>query len=165
MLRDLGLYGVLLFLLAIAAFGWRSDEAALPQQSSFPWPEVAIRGLSVPASAAVPAFTAEHARPEAGGAVKLGGWHDRLQLTGITVALDSNRSLTAESGEYTAGSLTVIGKVTVEADGKRRLQAARVVFRAGQVQLPGVSVFHTAAGPETAVELTLSAAEFAEKFR
>lgn len=163
--RDLAPYVVLLAILFLAVAVLRPDEHGLEQQTSFPWPEVAIDGLSVPAAADHPAFFAEHAQPGASGTVAVGGFRDRLELQGIRVTLAEDRSLTAETGHYSVGRLTLSARVRVEVEGRLVLEASQVVFRGGLVELPGVSVFRTPRGRDSAMNLTLTREEFVRRLR
>ena len=119
----------------------------------------------MPAAANHPGFFAKHAKPGASGSVTIGGWRDRLELRGIRVSLAEGRSLSAETGQYSIGRLSLAGAVRVETEGRLIFEASEVVFDAGRVDLPGVSVFRTPAGRESALNLSLTLAEFVGRLR
>lgn len=161
MRRDLVLYGLLVVAISLIIVVVRPDDAELPRSSGFAWPTVAIEGLSVPGTDDYPGFVADRAEPGSSGPVKLGGYHDRLTLRGVTVSLDSALVMTADTGQLFDGRLELTGRVRVE----NILEAARIEFRGGQARFAGVSVFQTTSGSEAAVDLAITRQELVRRLR
>lgn len=166
-MRDIGLYAVFAALVLAVVVFVTFDEAAIPDHGERPWPEIEVRGLDVPeGERGRPAFRAKTATPRSkGGVITLGGWREGVDLHDVRVDFAPGVVLAGDTGTFVDGRLTVAGRVFIERDGRRCLDADKVTMFANRVEFAGLVVLTPPSGRSTAMNLGLTRNELLQSLR